>query len=175
MLAVQHTTDCFQRVSPLKRSPEEPSTGQGFAWTARVRWVGEDQSVVYARTNSFVVGRPASFRQTDEHPSAVEYLLGALGADITGGFQIVAEQRSIQIDDMEMRLSGRLGNALVHIGVIGEEGDPGFAEITGTLYVRANADESALREVWQTTLARSPVFNTLKKSVQLKLDMRLVD
>jgi uncharacterized OsmC-like protein len=105
----------------------------------------------------------------------VEYLLGALGADIVSGFRMIAEERGIAVDDVEMRLSGRLGNALVYVGVIGEEGDPGFAEITGTLYVSAGTDESALQDVWQTTLARSPIFNTLKKGVQLKLDMRLVD
>jgi uncharacterized OsmC-like protein len=158
-------------VKPSSEKPDE----QAFSWTARVRSISRDRSIVYARDKSFAAGRAASFKQTDAQPSAVEYLLGALGADIVSGFWMIAEESGIEVDDVEMRLSGRLGNALVYVGVIGEVGDPGFAEIAGTLYVSANAEESALREVWQTALARSPIFNTLKKGVQLKLDMRLVD
>ena len=146
----------------------------GYTWTARVRWVGDLESVVYARNHAFTVGQPASFKETDPHPSAIEYLLGALGGDLTNGFQICASQKGIQIDNMELRLSGRLNNALVYLGVIGEQGDPGFAEITGTLYASADADEAALQEIWQTTLARSPIANTLKHSIRISIELKLV-
>lgn len=147
----------------------------GHTWTLRVRGVADNQAAVYARNNSFTVGKPASFAQTDPHPSAVEYLMGALGADLVNGFQAIAHQRGVTIDALEMTLRGHLRNPLVYLGVIGEEGDPGFAEITGTLYVSAPADEETLQAIWQATLERSPIANTLKHGVELRIDLRMTD
>ena len=104
-----------------------------------MRWLGDAQSTVYVRNNAFTVGQPASFRDKDPHPSAVEYLLGALGADLTNGFQVHASRQGVQIDALEMSLSGSLENALVYAGVIGEVGEPAFREITGTLFVSADS------------------------------------
>ena len=78
------------------------------------------------------------------------------------------------MDALELSLSGCLGNALVYLGVIGEEGNPGFSRISGTLYVSADAADDALQQVWQTTLARSPIYNTLKPAVDLALDLRVM-
>jgi uncharacterized OsmC-like protein len=150
----------------------DKSPDASHAWTMRVRWVAHNEAVVYARNNSFSIGQPASFRQSDPHPSAVEYLLGALGGDLANGFQACASERGVQVDDIELKLSGRLHNPLVYLGVIGETGDPGFAEITGTLYVSADADEDTLKAIWQTTLERSPIANTLKRGLSLRIDLR---
>src|SRR5262245_27506743 len=147
----------------------------GHTWTLRVRWVADDQAAVYARNNSFTVGRPASFAQTDPHPSAVEYLMGALGADLTNGLGAVARQRGVVIDALEMTMRGRLNNPLVYLGVIGEQGDPGLAEVTGTLYVSTPADEQTLQEIWRTTLERSPIANTLKHGVELRIGLKQMD
>jgi uncharacterized OsmC-like protein len=144
------------------------------AWTVRLRWDGAQATTVYARTQAFTVGPPASFTTSDPHPSAVEVLLGALGADLTNGFQLQAARTGITVDAMELALSGRLGNALVYLGVIGEEGNPGFRQISGTLYVSADADEAQLQRIWQTTLARAPIYNTLKPAVTLTLDLRVM-
>jgi hypothetical protein len=147
----------------------------GHTWTLRVRWVANNQASVYARNNSFTVGKPASFAQTDPHPSAVEYLMGALGADLTNGLEAVAQQRGVAVDALEMTLRGRLKNPLVYLGVIGEQGDPGFAEIEGTLYASSPADEETLQDIWRTTLERSPIANTLKHGVVLRIVLQVMD
>ena len=146
--------------------------GSDTTWTVRVQRAGDREAKVYARHHSFTVGQQASFDETDAHPSAVEYLLGALGGDLLSGFQIQAARQRVSIDGMEMRLSGRLNNVLTHLGVVGEEGHPGFESITGTLYVSADADPSILQLLWRTTLERSPLVNTLKRSVALSLDLQ---
>src|SRR5690349_1350611 len=115
-----------------------------YTWTLRLRWLGGQATTVYARNNAFTIGQPASFKANDAYPSAVEYLLGALGADLTNSFQIQAARVGLTLDAMEVSVAGRLGNPLVVLGVIGEEGDPGFSQITGTLYVSADADEAQL-------------------------------
>lgn len=150
------------------------ATDTPYTWTARVRWLGDQESTVYARNHAFTVGSPANFGQQDAHPSAVEYLLGALGADLTNGFQAQAARAGITVDALELTLRGYLGNALVVLGVIGETGNPGFQGIAGTLYVSADADEARLQAAWHTTLARSPVYNTLKSAVTLALELRVL-
>lgn len=144
-----------------------------YSWEARVRWVAEMEATVYARNHSFTVGQPLSFKERDPHPSAVEYLLGALGADITNGFAKEAGRRDIEIDGLELALSGRMENVLVHLGVIGETGEPTLREVSGTLYVSADTEEQALSEALQTTLQRSPIANTLKHAAAISIELRL--
>jgi hypothetical protein len=145
------------------------------AWTSRVSWTGEEGAKAYTRNHAFTVGGQASFRESDAHPGAVEYLLGALGGDLISGFASHAARRGVEVDAMEAIISGRLGNPLVFLGVVGESGHPGFETISCTLYVSADAEEKILKEIWQTTLARSPLVNTLDRCVGLTLNLRAVE
>ena len=145
-----------------------------YTWTVRVERVGEQEAKVFSRNHVFVVGEQASFRETDPHPSALEYLLGALGGDLVRGFQIQAARQRVDVDALEVMLSGRLNNPLTHLGVVGETGHPGLESIQGTFYVSADADRSALEELWRTALERSPLFNTLRRSVELSLELRVM-
>jgi hypothetical protein len=145
-----------------------------YTWTARVRGQDPHQTTVYTRNHAFVVGPAASFRPADPQPSAVEYLLGALGADLAWGFQAEAARQAMAVEALELVLTGHLGNPLVFLGVIGETGNPGVAGIQGVLYVSTEADPQLVRTVWATTLARSPLYNTLKPGVALDLELRLI-
>jgi uncharacterized OsmC-like protein len=154
--------------------PLSSDAGTRFTWSLRVRWNAADQATVYARNNYFNVGPPASFRDKDPYPSAVEYLLGALGADLINGFQRNAASRGIAVDALELALTGSLQNPLSYIGVIGETGEPYLSEAYGTLYVSADSEEEVVHAVWQTTLERSPVANTLKRSTEIRIELRIV-
>ena len=145
-----------------------------YAWTSRVSWTGEGGATAYARNHAFTVGGQASFREADPHPDAVEYLLGALGGDLISGFASQAARRGVEVDAMEASVSGRLDNPLVFLGVVGESGHPGFRSISCTLYVSADVEENILEEIWQTTLTRSPLANTLDRCVDLDLALRAV-
>jgi hypothetical protein len=146
-----------------------------YTWTSRVSWTGEGWATAYARNHAFTVGGQASFREADAHPDAVEYLLGALGGDLISGFASNATRRGVEVDAMEASIFGRLNNPLVFLGVVGESGHPGFETISCTLYVSADADEKILKEIWQTTLARSPLVNTLDRCVGLTLNLHAVE
>ena len=138
-------------------------------------WTGEGWATAYTRNHAFTVSGQASFREADAHPDAVEYLLGALGGDLISGFASQATRRGVEVDAMEASISGRLNNPLVLLGVVGESGHPGFETISCTLYVSADADEEVLKEVWRTTLARSPLVNTLDRCVGLTLNLHAVE
>jgi TusA-related sulfurtransferase len=139
-----------------------------YAWRVRVRAAPEQRAAyVYARNFSWTLGQPASFEEKDAHPSAVEAVLGALAADLASGFATLCRQRGLEIDDLEATASGTLENILVHLG-IETQGGPGFARIDVTCFVTSPAAGAALREAWQETLVRSPLWQTLKKAALLE-------
>ncbi|MGE3541987.1 MAG: sulfurtransferase TusA family protein [Candidatus Tectimicrobiota bacterium] len=146
---------------------------RAYRWQCRVRWSEGLQCKVYCRNHSWEVGQPASFDVQDVAPSAVEYVLGALGACLAMGFQIHASRRGIQVEALEIALSGQIENILVFLG-IEQQGHSGFQSITGTLYVQADAEETLLDEIWQHTLAVSPVAMTLARPVTLDIALRQI-
>ena len=136
----------------------------------RVQRLAGGTARVYAR-GVFDVGSQASLRETDDAPSAVEYLIGALGGDLACGLQRAADAEGIALHGIEITLNGRLDNILTHLGVVGEQGHPGFAAIDGTAYIATDADESAVARAWRRTLARSPLYGTLTRCVDVSIKL----
>jgi hypothetical protein len=128
----------------------------------------------YARVQTFDVGSQASLVEADSNPSAVEYLLGALGGDLLRGLDRAAAGAGVTLHAAEIALSGRLDNILVHLGVIGEQGHPGFRTIDGTLYISTDTDQPTLESVWQRTLARSPLYNTLTRCADVTIRLSVM-
>jgi uncharacterized OsmC-like protein len=161
----------------VRRGTEEDKTedavekARRYRWQTRTHWKGGSQATVFCRNHSWTVGQPASFDVQDDAPSAVEYVLGALGACLAMGLQIRASQRGFYIDELEVSLNGAIDNIFVFLGTE-TKGHSGFKEITGTLYVRSEADEQDLQDLWRDTLAASPVANTLTHHVNLNLVLR---
>jgi hypothetical protein len=143
-------------------------------WTVRVERIGAKQAKAYTRNHAFVVGEQAGFEESDPHPSAVEYLLGALGGDLLRGFEAQAARRRVAVDALELRLSGRLNNPLTHLGVVGETGHPGLESIEGTLYASADAEEEVLAEMWKEVLSRSPLYDTLRRCAAVAIELRVM-
>jgi uncharacterized OsmC-like protein len=131
------------------------------------------QARAFIRNHSFNVGQPASFDTQDPAPSAVEYMLAAIGGCLAVGFQWRASQRGIEVRNLEMSLQAQAENILVFLG-LEEQGHPGFKQIEGRLYVDADGHEDALQELWQETLRRSPVTQSLLREVPVQLELRRV-
>jgi uncharacterized OsmC-like protein len=142
------------------------------AWPIRARWQ-RGQSRVYLRNHEFRVGVQASLRDADDAPSAIEYLLGALGGDLLAGIAAQAEKRQIEVYDMEATLSGRLDNVLVYLGVIGESGHAGLAEVDGKIYLSAETDETTVAELWRAATLRSPLYQTLSRAAAVRIAVEL--
>src|SRR5262245_33175856 len=144
-----------------------------FVWSARVRWTEGMQAKAFIRNHAFNVGQPASFDTQDAAPSAVEYLLAAIGGCLAVGFQWRASQRGIAIRNLEVSLQAQAENILVFLG-LEEQGHPGLKQIDGRLYIDADANEEALRELWQETIKRSPVTQSLLRQVPVRVEFRRV-
>jgi len=144
-----------------------------YRWQTRIYWDGGLQPKVFCRNHSWLVGQPASFDVQDAAPSAVEYVLGALGACLAMGFQIRASQQKVEIDELEISLSGQIDNIFVFLGTE-QSGHSGFKEIRGTIYVASDADDEVLETLWTETLAASPVTNTLTRDVAINVELRVI-
>lgn len=143
-----------------------------YEWRTRVRHRGVLRSTVYCRNFQFDVGQPASFEERDEHPSAVEYVLGALGGALAVGFATECGKAGLDVDDIEITVRGKLTNVLAHLGL--EQGDPSFSKIEVKCFVSTFADEGAVRQAWTLTMERSPLVATLNKACELQLKLAVV-
>jgi uncharacterized OsmC-like protein/TusA-related sulfurtransferase len=148
-------------------------TARAFTWSARVRWTEGMQAKAFVRNHAFTVGQPASFDTQDAAPSAVEYVLAALGGCLAVAFQWRASQRGIEVRNLEVSLQAQADNILVFLG-LEEQGHPGLKGIDGRLYVEADAEEEILQQLWHETLVRSPVTQSLARQVPIQVEMRRV-
>lgn len=158
-------------MSQASHIPEPPS----FVWTARVTTEAGERAAVFVRRHRFSAGRPLEFDRESEAISPLEYLLGALGADLLNGLRSVARRRRVTLDRVEATVEGRLDNPLVHLAVVGETGHPGLVAARVKLYATSPNPETDVRAAWAETLERSPLACTLRGCVTLSLELHLVD
>lgn len=154
---------------------EDMEKARAFTWSARIQPSGERECRMYSRNQTITVGPPVDFGfgGGDAPLSAVEHLLGSLGACLLMGYRMHASRRNITVDQIELAVRGGLGNPLVALG-LEDQGYPGLARVSATLYVSAEADEQALRSVWEETLRRSPVLATIRASVECDLKLSVL-
>lgn len=148
------------------------TAGDEFTWHVRVRSTDRDTATAYVRGHQFTVGAPVQFDQEYSRVTALEYVLAALGADVVNGFRIVARRRRVAVDQIEATISAALNNPLVHLNVIGEEGHPGVEHAAVRVYVSTDSDEQHVQQVWEETLARSPLVRTLAPAIKLELSVK---
>ena len=145
-----------------------------FHWQVRARAVDRGLADIYVRQHRYRVGVPVQFDANYAEITALEYVLGAVAAEVLNGFRSEARKGRLAVDAAEAHLTGELNNALTYLGVVGEEGHPGIERIELKLFVSSAAPEQALRRAWEDALERLPVVRALRRAVSLKLDMEIV-
>lgn len=143
-----------------------------YEWRMRARSTGHLKSTIYTRNFSFDVGQSASFEEKDANPCALEYLFGALAGSLATGFATNCARENLEVDDIELSLTGTLNNVLAHMGL--EEGDPSVQRIACKCFASTFDDEERVQAVWQQTVARSPIVATLQKSTELQIKLVIV-
>ena len=166
----------IKRGTPEKKEEEslkeDLDKAKKYEWRLRGRSQGHLKSTVYSRNFSFEMGQPASFEEKDKYPCAVEYLFASLAGSLTTAFATECAKENLDVDDIEISLSGALYNILAHMGL--EEGDPSISEIELKCFASTFDDEDKVRKVWERTVSRSPIAATLAKAVDLKIKLALV-
>jgi hypothetical protein len=144
------------------------------ASSIRVHAAGDGIARVYAGTGGFEIEGRTRFRAGTERPSALDSLLGALGADLALAFGTQARRAGLAVRGVELSLTARLDNPLVALGVVGEEGTGALAEVTGSAFASSDADPAALDALWQQAVAHSTVHATLARAARVRLVFHVV-
>lgn len=144
-----------------------------FTWNLRISSNREDQASVFVRQHAFRIGAPIHFDKAYSHITALEYVLGAIAADIVTGLQAIARKRRVEVDQVEAVVEGELNNALTYLSVIGEQGHPGLQRVGIKVYISSLATEERIHQVWEETLAHSPMVHTFKDAIDLQLEFQV--
>jgi hypothetical protein len=145
-----------------------------YTWTLRVSTAGKDRATVFVRQHQFAVGAPVQFDAAYDSITALEYVLGAIGADVVNGLWALARKRRIEVDHVEAVVQGELNNPLTYLGVVGESGHPGLEQVSVKVYVASLATDEEIRRVWQEMLDKSPLVRTFQPAIRFELSMQVV-
>ena len=140
-------------------------------WQTRVRWRNGLLSQATVRNHGFAIGQPASFDTGDPAPSAIEYLLAAVGGALGNGLQWRLSQQQVEVQALEVVVRGRLHDPMVFLGLA--DGPAGLRSVEITAYVAAAADDDVITQLWQQTLARCPVTTSLSAATTVQATLRL--
>ena len=145
-----------------------------YTWVLRVSTTSPGGATVFVRKHQFPVGVPLQFDAEYNAITALEYVLGAIGADVVNGLQTLARKRRVEIDHVEAVVQGELNNPLTYLGVVGEDGHPGLEKVQVKVYVASVAAAEDIQCLWQEMLRRSPLVRTFQSSIQFELSLQVV-
>jgi uncharacterized OsmC-like protein len=141
-------------------------------WKSRIVWQDGFRAKAYMRNHAVEMDEPGDLTATDLAASAHEQLLSAVGSCMTVGFVLNATQRGIKIHDLEIAVDGYFDNIRKWAGV--EEGNPGYGSISAKLFVRADADEATLAEIWKLAVEGSPVTQSVMRETKVTTELEVM-
>ena len=142
-------------------------------WKSRVVWQDGMRAKAYMRNHAVEMDEPGDLTATDVAASAHEQLLSAIGSCMTVGFVVNATKMGVKVHDLEIAVEGYFDNIRKWAGVE-DEGNPGYGKISAKAFVRADADESVLKEIWKLAVDGSPVTQTVRHSNEVETEIELV-
>ena len=154
------------------RDPEVFNAVTG-PWKSRVVWQDGMRARAYMRNHQVDMDEPGDLTATDVAASAHEQLLSAIGSCMTVGFVVNATQKGVRIHDLEVAVEGYFDNIRKWAGVE-DEGNPGYGRISAKCFVRADADEDTLREIWRLAVEGSPVTQSVVNPTSVETDFEMV-
>ncbi len=142
-------------------------------WRSRIEWQDGMRVKAYMRNHTVEMDEPGDLTATDMAASAHEQLLSAVGSCMTVGFVVNATMKGVRIHNLEIAIDGYFDNIRKWAGVE-DEGNPGYGSISAKVFVRADADEETLREIWRLAVEGSPVTQSVMRETQVTTDFEMV-
>ena len=151
---------------------EQPEAGL-LTWRGRSIWDGgfgldvrtreiEQLGEVMDRHFTLRSDHPPELLGHNTGTTAIETVLAALGACMTGQFAAEATRRGVRIDSLTVDLECTTDlNGMFGLQPI----RPGLRDVTLSYRVASDADEETLQEILDTARSLSPVFDTITKPV----------
>jgi len=165
--------DKIKAITDSMRDDPEVLKGVTGPWKSRVVWQGGFRAKAYMRKHVVEMDEPEGLDATDVAASAHEQLLSAMGSCLTVGFVLNATKRGVRIHDLEVALEGNFENILKWAGH-STTGNPGYPTIKAKLFVRADADEKTLKELWRLAVEGSPVTQTIARPTEIVTEFEKV-
>jgi hypothetical protein len=138
--------------------------------TLRVTGGAGDVARVAARRQQFAVGRPLEFDEAAPRIAAIEYALGAAGAEVVNGLRVFADRRRLEIDAIEAVVTADLEHPLTFLEVIGEPGRPFVRHVHIKVFASC-ANQRAVRELFDTVRDKLPLIALLGAATHLTTEL----
>ncbi|WP_426454630.1 hypothetical protein ACP26L_18145 [Paenibacillus sp. S-38] len=122
---------------------------------------------IYTNKNSFQIEKQISFDSESKPISSLEYFAGSVLSSILLTFLEQSKRRGSIIEEMEGVLNLSLENPLSLIGVKGYDEEPFISNMTVTVFLYVDLEDKEFDDFCFGTLAHSPIYNTLKRSMEL--------
>lgn len=135
-------------------------------WRARMVWEKGFKHKGHMRTHTIEYDEIAELDTQDTAHTPGEALLAAVGGCMMVGFVLNATRQGVTIHDLEIAVEGNFNNLGKWLEV-SDEGHPGYNDITAKVYVRADADEETLQDIWRKAVEGSPVAQTVCRGTPL--------
>ena len=157
-----------QKLAAILDSMKKPEVLQAVTgpWKSRVVWQGGFRAKAYMRKHIVEMDEPEDLDASDLAASAHEQLLSAVGSCMTVGFVLNATKRGIRVHELEIALEGHFDNILKWAGH-DDAGNPGYRAIKAKVFVKADADEKTLKEIWKAAVDGSPVTQSVARVTQI--------
>ena len=124
---------------------------------------------VNVRGYSFEIDEPEEHGGTGSAPNPVEYELGALTGCLNVVANLVAKEKEVEFESLEIDASGELNPAKFQ----GKETDEraGFQEIKLEIEAKADTDDETLREIFEEAEKRCPVRDNIHHETPVELNI----
>ncbi|MDQ6597812.1 hypothetical protein E2K98_25115 [Bacillus salipaludis] len=135
------------------------------------RGTSNDLSSVKVFTNqmSFQIEKQMSFDPEYNEITSLEYFAGSVLSSIILTLLEVSKKRGSIIEEIEGVLNLSLENPLSLVGVKGYDEEPFIRKITVTVFLFVEIEDNDFDDFCFSALKNSPIFNTLKKSMELEV------
>lgn len=124
---------------------------------------------VNVRGYTLEIDEPEEHGGTGSAPNPVEYELAALTGCFNVVAHLVAEEKGVELDSLNIDASGELNPAKFQ----GEETDEraGFQGVKLQLEVESDADEETLKEVFEEAESRCPVRDNINHETPVEVEI----
>ncbi len=156
----------------IKQSKDDINTlYESRIFDMNFRGTSNDLSSVKIFTNkcSFQIEKQISFDSEYKQISSLEYLAGSVLSSIILTLLEQSKKKGSIIEEIEGVLNLSLENPLSLVGVRGYDEEPFIRKITVTVFLYADLEDNDFDDFCFGALKNSPIYNTLKKSMEFEI------
>lgn len=127
---------------------------------------------IFTNKNSFQIEKQISFDTEYKPISSLEYFAGSVLSSILLTLLEQSKKRGTMIEEMEGVLNLTLENPLSLVGVKGYNEEPFIRKITVTVFLFVDLEDNDFDDFCFRALKNSPIYNTLKRSMELEVKFK---